>query len=73
MVQEEPSGKVTFSQGLEWDENEMEGFLGEGILLAKEDHSERQGCVPMASACMYGVWRNCRRGGRKRMWGQYLK
>lgn len=41
MVQEEPSGKVTFSQGLEWDEDEMEGFLGEGILMAKEDHSER--------------------------------
>lgn len=35
MVQEDPSGKVTFKQGLEWDENKMEGILGRWILMLR--------------------------------------
>lgn len=30
MVQEDPSGNVTFQQGFEWDGNEEDGILGEG-------------------------------------------
>lgn len=40
-------------------------------------HSKRRGCVERCSRgqwwCLGNAWRNCRIGGRKGIWGQYLK
>lgn len=35
MVQEDPSGNVTFQQGLEWGGNEEDGILGGELLMPK--------------------------------------